>query len=87
MNRLQEDLDSFSGSESDIVREVNQKHLGSGRPCPLEWVNGEAALSLDGDDNHAPPSLLGAVTECADAVEKLRDEKEAALRAADPASH
>jgi hypothetical protein len=67
MSRLQDDLDSLPGSPSEIVHEVNQKHLGSDRPCPLEWVNGQAALSLD-----ATSSLRSAVAGCADAVEKLR---------------
>jgi hypothetical protein len=72
MSRLQDDLDSLPGSPSEIVHEVNQKHLGSDRPCPLEWVNGQAALSLDATDHRLPSSLSSAVAGCADAIEKLR---------------
>ena len=86
MSRLQDDLDSIPGGESEIVHEVNQKHLGSDRPCPLEWVNGEVALSLDATSHHLPSSLSNSVSGCADAVEKLLAEKAAALRAADSAN-
>jgi hypothetical protein len=86
MTRLQDDLYSMSEDQSDVVRQVNAKSPGLPRPCPLEWINGEAALSLDSNGQRLPPSLTSAVTQCAVAVEKYRDEKEAALRAADPSA-
>ena len=81
MSRLQDALDSLPEDEPEVVREVNQKHPGGPRPCPLEWVNGEAALSLDGDTAHLPPSLMAAVTQCAEAVEKYSAEREWILQA------
>jgi hypothetical protein len=87
MARLQDALDSLPEDEPEIVREVNQKHPGGPRPCPLEWINGEAALSLDGDIEHIPPSLMEAVTQCADAVEKFRAEREWIRQAEEPGAH
>ena len=84
MTRLQDDLSSFSGDAAETVQEVNQKHPIGPRPCPLEWVNGEAALSLDASNERIPPSLLMAVNRCADAIEKLQDEKAAALQVPEP---
>jgi len=83
MIRLQDDLYSLSENQSEVVRQVNSKYPGLSRPCPLEWINGEAALSLDSGDQHMPRSLTSTVTQCAVAVEKYRDEKEAALQATD----
>jgi hypothetical protein len=87
MARLQDAFDSLPEDEPEIVREVNQKHPGGPRPCPLEWINGEAALSLDGDIEHLPPSLMEAVTQCADAVEKFRAEREWIRQAEEPGAH
>lgn len=87
MSRLQDELDALPENESEIVREVNSKNPGGPRPCPLEWVNGEAALSLDGNAQHISPSLLSAVTQCADAVEKLHEAKEMAPVSAIPPRH
>ena len=81
MLRLQDDLGSMPDAEAEIVQEVNQHYPAGSRPCPLEWVNGEAALSLDGAQNRITPSLTSAVTECATAIEKYRDKRDAALSA------
>ncbi len=81
MDRLQEDLGSLPQGEAEIVQEVNEKYAAGSKPCPLEWVNGEAALSLDGDQNRIAPSLTTAVTQCASAVEKYREQRDAELAA------
>jgi hypothetical protein len=84
MSRLQSDFDSAGEDQSELVREVNKKYGATGsRPCPLEWVNGEAALSLDGDNGRIAPSLSVAVTGCANAIEKFRAEKASPPQAAD----
>jgi len=77
MTRLQDDLSSFPESESEIVTLVNAKNPPGPRPCPLEWVNGEAALSLDANNERIPPSLLTAVDRCSDAIERFRDKRDA----------
>jgi len=77
MTRLQDDLGSLPESESEIVTLVNEQNPFGPRPCPLEWVNGEAALSLDANNERIPPSLPTAVNRCSDAIERFRDKREA----------
>ena len=83
MSRLQDDLGSMPEGESEIVREVNRQYPHGSRPCPLEWSNGAAALSLEGNERLIALSLTTAVTECATAVEKFRDDREAAFKLTD----
>jgi hypothetical protein len=87
MDRLQEDLSSSPEGEAEIVHEVNEKYPAGSRPCPLEWVNGEAALSLDASQNRIAPSLTTAVTQCASAVEKYRQQRDATLAASSSSTH
>ena len=85
MKRLQDDLDALPGSESEIVKEINQRHPSDPPVCPLDWTGGAAALILGGPHGSVPPSMTVAINQCADAAEKLMDEKAAGLKKADEA--
>ncbi len=43
---------------------------GSARPCPFEWRNGEAALSLQ-TDLHGELRLTQTINACVDSIEQL----------------
>ena len=85
MQRLQDDLDALPGSESDIVKEINQGHPADSPVCPLEWTGGSAALVLGGKRGSGTPSMAVAINQCADAAEKLMDEKAAGVKKAEEA--
>lgn len=87
MDRLQGALESLPDGEAEIVRQVNQRYTLGSKPCPLEWVNGEAALSLEGSQNRVAPSLTTAVIQCASAIEKYRDQRDAAVLGAGSSVH
>ena len=87
MKRLQDDLDSLPGSEAEIVKEINQRHPSVPPVCPLDWTGGAAALILGGSAGSVPPSMTVAINQCADAAEKLMDEKAAELRKAEDAAN
>ena len=77
ISRLQEDFDSLPEGPAQIVAQVNTRYPGH-EPCPLQWPNGNAALFLLMQRGHSS-SLLQNINQCADAIEKLYDEREAAI--------
>jgi len=87
ITRLKTALDSLPDSESETVRQINQKHPTGPKPCPLEWNHGAVALSMDSAIGNVPPSLTSVINQCADAAEKLVAEREAALRAQQAGRH
>lgn len=77
LDRLRDAFHSFpEESQSDVVREINQKHPGAALACPLVWNNAGVPSLLVGDKTgNAPPSMIVALNQCASEVEKLRAEK------------
>ncbi len=86
VHRLQDDFGDLPEEDTQVVQEINLRHAGGPAPCPLEWVNGEVALSLQGKGT-APLTLVEAVNQCANAVEALHAERETTLRGASQKKH
>jgi hypothetical protein len=68
-NRLGQALAALPGRDpEDVLRQVQK----SGQGCALRWNNGEPSLMFGSVGNAAKPnSLEAALTQCAEAVEKL----------------
>jgi hypothetical protein len=81
MERLRDAFHSFPDQDQTIlVREINTKYAGTEMTCPLVWNDGVPALYVGDRKGGAPPPLMAAaLNRCANAVEKLRADKDAAL--------
>ncbi len=85
LDRLRDAFHSFPDQDQpDIVREVNERYANQGLTCNLAWKDGSPALSVGGKDANIPPMMARALDRCAEGIEKLRAEKDAAASSAQP---
>jgi hypothetical protein len=85
VERLRDAFDSFPGEhQMDIVGEINKRYSAGAMACPLGWTDGEPVLFVGDTKGHTSPSVIGALNQCASAVEKLRTEELAKASPAQP---
>ncbi len=72
MARLNSAFQTRSPSSAEkVVAQVNAGVApGAAKPCPFEWRNGEAELSL-ATDLHGKLPLTQTINACADSIEQL----------------
>ena len=78
LERLRTAFHSFPDEDQwEVVRQVNERYAGAGLACPLEWKDGIPALYVGDKKGDAPPSMVKALNQCSEGVEKLRLERDA----------